>query len=106
MTLHQEQGSSADTGDDNFTPSTQKQPSGSPMYQVARLKEYLATSWPDAAAPGEHAADTAIRLLQGMTAASNRLTEVHDVLVSARCETQYCNQPRGHEGEHGWVNYQ
>jgi hypothetical protein len=107
VTLNQEQGSNADTGSDNFTPSTAPKPlSGSPIQQIARLKDYLATSWPKAAAPGEHAGDTAIRLLTGLNAASNIVLGDGPAISATRCSEQYCNQPAGHEDEHGWVNYQ
>jgi hypothetical protein len=89
----------AETTEADLIPSTTpKPPSGSPMHQVARLKEYLAANFPDAAIKGEHAADTAIRILQGMS------TGVADA-VAPRCLTQYCNKPATHTGEHGWVQY-
>lgn len=90
--------SNADTTEPDLTPSTAAKPkSGSPIQQVARLKEYLSTWYPDAALPGEHAADTAIRLLQSQAAVDV------SILIAPRCREQYCNKPDGHTDEHGWI---
>jgi uncharacterized membrane-anchored protein YhcB (DUF1043 family) len=46
----------------------------------------------------EHPADTAIRLLTGLTA------KAHPSSV-LRCDQMYCNKPKNHLDEHGWINY-
>lgn len=97
--------SNADTTIADREPGAAEKPkSGAPPMQVKRLKDYLAESFPDAAITGEAPADTAIRLLQGMSAQPAAAVEVAAAMV-ARCPEQYCNQPQGHTGEHGWVNF-
>ena len=105
MTLHQEVGGNAETTEADRKPAEAEKPkSAAPPMQVKRLKDYLAESFPDAATTGEAPADTAIRLLQGMSAQPAAAVEVA-AAMTAHCTEQYCNQPQGHTGEHGWVNF-
>jgi hypothetical protein len=76
---------------------------GSPIHQIKRLKDYLEIAFPDEMTRSnkqveEHPADTAIRLLTGLTA------KAHPSSV-LRCDQMYCNKPKNHLDEHGWINY-
>lgn len=68
--------------------------------EINKLNTFLMQAFP--AAMGrtnrqtpETPVDVAIRLLRGLGATGTHL----------RCTSEYCNLPRGHQGEHGVVNY-
>lgn len=102
MTISQgETATNIETGEDNYVPpNTPERPSGTPTAQIARLKAFLAETFPgevDVAKPEpEWAADTAIRLLTKLAAARAMVSQ-------QRCTEPYCNQPEGHQSMHGWV---
>ena len=102
--LEQEIASTAETtGADRPPVESEKPKQGAPPHQVRRLRDYLDSAFPGAALPGEHPADTAIRLLRGLSAqpGPHQVAEA----LKPRCGEQYCNKPVGHLDEHGWVNY-
>lgn len=92
-------------------PGDGEQPkNAAPPMQVKRLRDYLEANHPGAATVGEAPADTAIRLLQGISAQPAGSAEVVEAAeireyVAVRCTEPYCNKTEGHLGEHGWVNF-
>jgi hypothetical protein len=69
--------------------------------EVNRLNSFLMSAFPGEmnrtnVVGGESPVDVAIRLLQGLGSTG----------AGARCGTQYCNLPRNHDGQHGYVQYQ
>lgn len=75
---------------------------GDPIFQVAKLASFLDERFPgersrsNRQAP-ETPADTAIRLLQSLSASA-------PLSALERCAEAYCNKPSDHEDEHGWVH--
>lgn len=93
-----------DTSSQDQIPGTAQRPkSGAPPMQLKRLREYLDSAYPYASLPGEATVDTAIRLMQGLTAQPGAVAEKQ---AYVRCSQEYCNLPIDHQSEHGWVNYQ
>lgn len=70
-------------------------------YQVLRLAEYLRENFPQQMRVNrqfpEHPVDIAIRLLAGLASQAPA--------VAAHCDAPYCNLPKGHVEDHGWINY-
>lgn len=69
--------------------------------EVNRLHTFLMTSFPNEmrrtnVAASETPVDVAIRLLQGLGSTG----------AGTRCGEEYCNLPQGHDGEHGYVQYE
>lgn len=69
--------------------------------EVNKLNTFLMQKFPREVArtnrqAPESPVDAAIRLLSGMAAGT----------AYSRCETEYCNLPKNHDGDHGFVNYQ
>lgn len=68
--------------------------------EMNRLQTFLMTSFPREmvrtnVVAAESPVDVAIRLLQGMGSTA----------IVARCESEYCNLPQNHDGDHGFVQY-
>lgn len=68
--------------------------------ELNRLQTFLMTSFPQEmnrsnVVTPESPVDVAIRLLKGLGV----------VTGSNRCQTEYCNLPVNHDGEHGYISY-
>lgn len=74
---------------------------GNSDYHVLRLTEYLREHFPHQMEVtrqfAEHPVDVAIRLLAGLSSQAPQVAE--------HCKEPYCNRPKGHADDHGWVNY-
>lgn len=100
-------GQTTETAVDGLVPPgatdyAEQEETGDPIFEITKLASFL-----DDAFPGERSrsnrqvpepvVDTAIRLLQSLSAAA-------PLSVLSRCPQEYCNRPEGHEGDHGWVH--
>lgn len=99
-------GATQDTTEDNLLLLTQQallSRQEDAVVQVTDLVLFLQDAFPEEIGLSnrqvpERPVDTAIRLLKGLSATSPSA-------VVVRCGEAYCNQPEGHSGDHGMVNY-
>lgn len=70
--------------------------------EINKLNSFLMEKFPDQMKlsnrqKNESPVDTAIRLLSGASTAGMNIQ---------RCGEEYCNLPKNHDGDHGYINYE
>lgn len=96
-----------DTGTDGLVPPGAEsyehdEETGDTTYEITKLAMFLQENFPgemsrsNRQAP-EGVVDVAIRIIQGLSASA-------PLSVLERCEEDYCNRPKGHVGDCGWVH--